>query len=267
MKYIVFDTETSCLDMNRVEIWQLSGKVIDVDNKAVARFNYNFRTKEPISYNARVRCKIVQEKIDKYPEFDGNILLDNLLLNDKDVYYIGHNVSYDREVVKSVLTRNYFSAVQMENLYDNNKWIDTLRLAKHIYHDKEVTDCSGTNLISFALEYLFHYLHLYEYDENQTLMFHDARFDVDATWELLKHCAKKLNVNLNDAEELVRISNTPVLLTNFTFGKYKGKSYKEVYNKDKSYFKWLYTQDSMNPESNNFDVDLYYTISKLVGDL
>ena len=117
------------------------------------------------------------------------------------------------------------------------------------------------------MEYLFHYLHLYEYDKDRELKFHDARFDVDATWDLLKHCAKKLNVDLNDAEELVRISNEPIMLTNFSFGKYKGIPYKTVYNKDKGYFKWLYTQDTMNPESNNFDVDLFYTIGKLVGDL
>lgn len=266
MKYIVFDTETSCLDMDRVEMWQLAAKVIDFDNKGVGYINNWFRTKEPISYNARVRCKIVQEKIDTYPEFNGDLVLDALELNNKDVYYVGHNISYDREVVKSVLTRNYYSAVQMENLYDDNKWIDTLRLAKHIYHDTEVKDCSGTNMISFALEYLFHYLHLYEYDEDKNLLFHDARFDVDATWSLLKHCSDKLGVKLNDAKKLVEISNSPILLEKFSFGKYKGKTYKEVYNKDKSYFKWLYTQDTLNPDSNNFDPDLYYTIGKMVGE-
>ena len=41
----------------------------------------------------------------------------------------------------------------------------------NIYHDKEVTDCSGTNLISFALEYLFHYLHFQPSTSNALTMF------------------------------------------------------------------------------------------------
>ena len=265
MKIIVLDTETTCLDMSKTEIWQFSGVCIDVTNKIKSRFNYNFKTKLPVSYNARVRCNITPEEIEKYPDFDKDCILKELYLNEPDVYYVGHNVSFDRDVIISVLSRAGLKPMELNNLYDKNRWIDTLRLAKHIYEGVEVNDCSGTNNISFALGYLFHYLHLYDVDEK--LNFHDARFDVDITLRLLKHCANKLECKLpDDVKTLADISNQPVYITKFTFGKHKDETLEDVWNKDKSYFKWLIEKSGMFDEgSPNYNSDLVYTVEKIIN--
>jgi uncharacterized protein (DUF3820 family) len=138
-------------------------------------------------------------------------------------------------------------------------------LAKHIYEGVEVNDCSGKNPISFALDYLFHYLHLYENDEK--INFHDARFDVDICLRLLKHCCDKLNYKLpNDIKEIVKESNKPILIQRFNFGKYKGELLTDVWNKDKSYFKWLIEKSGMFDEGTlNYNSDLVYTVEKIVN--
>ena len=265
MKIIILDTETTCLDRNNVEIWQFSGKCIDLDKQLNYQFNYNFKTKNPISYAARVRCDITPEEIDKYPEFNKDIFIKELCLDESNVYYVAHNAKFDREVIINILQRAGVKDLQLKNLFDDSMWIDTLRLAKHIYDGTEVTDCSGTNNISFALEYLFHYLHLY--DENEILHFHDARFDVDVTWKLLKHCCQKLDFKLPiDLPRITEKCNEPILMKRFPFGKYKGELLKTVYEKDRGYIKWIIESSGMfDEDSPNYNSDLVYTVEKIIN--
>lgn len=266
MKIIVLDTETTCLDRNEVEIWQFSGQCFDTETQSIARFNYNFNTKNAISYAARVRCDITPEEISKFPDFDERVFIKELCLGEDNVYYVAHNAKFDREVIASVLYRAGIKPQLLNNLYNNDLWIDTLRLAKHIYDGTEVKDCSGTNQISFALEYLFHYLHLY--DENEMLHFHDARFDVDVTWKLLKYCCQKLNFKLpNDIKEVINKSNSPIMVKRFNFGKYKGELISKVYAEDKGYIKWLIEKSGMFDEGNpNYNEDLMISLEKIIND-
>lgn len=266
MKIIVFDTETTCLDNKFAEIWQFSGYCIDLANPQLNhRFNYNFKTKQPISYAARVRCNMTPEKIATFPEFDKNIILEELCVNEDNVYYVGHNLSFDMNIIAGVLSRENVSLLELNNLFDRDKWIDTLRLAKHIYDGVEVNDVSGKSQISFALGYLFHYLHLYNEEDN--LDFHDARFDVDVTLRLLKHCCKELGFTLpQDIQKVANKSNSPIMIKRFNFGKYKGEMLSDVWKKDKGYFKWLIEKSGMlDASSPDYNEDLMLSIERLAN--
>lgn len=260
MKLIVFDTETTCLDFDKVEIWQLSGMKFDLASKSVERFNYNFRTKNPLSFEARKRCCMIQEIVDTYPEFDINIIEDSLELGNPDIYYIGHNIAYDRGVLKSVVKKY---DINVTNLEIDNKWICTMLLSQRLLNHVMVNDISGSNPISFALDYLFHFLHLYDKDE--TLNFHDARFDVEVTWRLFKYLCNQYNLNpKTQIEEISRLSNSPFSYTYINFGKYKGMKWSDVYKKNSGYIKWcLNNMDEFNPDSKNYNPNLVYTLEHL----
>ena len=118
MKYIILDTETTCLDFNKLEIWQFSGMVVDLEEKKISKFDYKFKTKNELSYEARVRCNITNEIVSSYPEFDPNIIIKELLVNEEDVYYIGHNVNFDKLAIMNVLNR--YKMFNIGNLRDNN---------------------------------------------------------------------------------------------------------------------------------------------------
>lgn len=267
MKYIVFDTETTCLDTKVAEIWQFSGKVIDFDNKTNEQFDYHYRTKNNLSFEARVKCDITQEDVDKFPEFNVKDIEKNLELDNDSVYYIGHNVCYDREVILNTLEREgILDKEKHKNLFNSSKWIDTLRLAKHCYGDRYVEDVTGKHPLSFALAYLFHYLHLYK--EGQVLEFHNSMFDVNATWELFKNVCKQMNYSIDtDVKSIVAKSNSLIMIKIFNFGKYKGELIREVYNRHTketdSYFRWLACSEMCNSESPEYNKDLYYTLEQL----
>lgn len=264
MKYIILDTETTCLDFNKLEIWQFSGMVVDLEEKKISKFDYKFKTKNELSYEARVRCNITNEIVSSYPEFDPNIIIKELLVDEEDVYYIGHNVSFDKLAIMNVLNR--YKMFNIGNLRDNNKWIDTLKLTKAKYNDLIVKDISGENPISYKLNYLFHLFHLYNNEED--LKFHDSMFDVEITWRLFRYICKENKWDIKyDIEEILKTNIKPILLKIFPFGKYKGKNIAEIYNmhtpETDSYFGWLANQEICDINSPNCNKDLIYTLEQL----
>lgn len=264
MKYIVLDTETTCLDFNKLEIWQFSGMVVDLEEKKFTKFDYKFKTKNELSYEARVRCNITPEELENCDEFDPNIIVKELLLNEPNVYYIGHNVNFDKLAIMNVLSRH--KIFDMGNLRNNDIWIDTIRLTKRKYNDLIVKDISGENPISYKLNYLFHLFHLYNNDEK--LNFHNSMFDVEITWRLFRYICKQYQWDIKgNIDDILNANNSPILLKFFPFGKYKGKSIADIYNKHTyetdSYFYWLAEQDICDKNSPNRNEDLIYTIEQL----
>lgn len=264
MKLIVFDTETTCLNNPDVEIWQFSGYKIDLETKEKTEFDYSWKTKHPLSYFARCRCSIIQEEVDKFPECDVSKIYETLELDNDNIYYAGHNISFDMSVVKTVLEREY-NKFPCKNLKDKSKWIDTYSLVGRVYADEIQEDIGDKLPLVHTLSNLFHYFHLYKEDEK--LDFHSALFDVEITWRLLRFLTKKLELNiLTDVKTLAELSNSPYELTYFNFGKYKGQKIKDVYTEDKGYFRWLSMNcDMLDPKSESFNNNLAYTVSLLRG--
>lgn len=268
MKYIVFDTETSCLDFEKAEIFQLAVKKIDLENTTIEDLNFKYKTENPLSFEARKRCCILQETVDKYQKFNLQEVMDVLELNNKDVIYIGHNIKFDRSVLIGVINRYNINSsnpinIKETNLVDNSKWIDTLNLAKRHLNSVIVKDISGENNISFALDYLFHYLHLY--NENEEMNFHDAMFDVEVTWRLFKWLCKDMKLSPSkNPTEIVRLSNEPFILTYIPFGKYKGEKWTDIYKKDKKYLEWMIrTMDCFDENSPEYDSNIVKTVEAL----
>lgn len=270
MKYIIFDLETTCLQPEKAEIWQMAVKKVTLFDKTgeVENRVYKYKTVNPISYAARVRCNMTPEEIAKYNDFNLQEVLDVLELDNPDVYYVGHNVSFDRGILQGIIERNnmsdeYIDKSKLPNLYDDSKWICTMLLAQRLYNHIQVEDISGTNMMSFTLGYLYHYLHLYVNDE--VLSFHDAGFDVKVTWELFKKEIKELHLNpLKQADEIAKLSNTPFILKYIPFGKYKGKEWKAIAATDPGWIKWcIKNMDVFDKTSPDYNPNIVLTVESL----
>ena len=124
MKYIIFDLETTCLQPEKAEIWQMAVKKVTLFDKTgeVENRVYKYKTVNPISFAARVRCNMTPEEIANYNDFNLQEVLDVLELDNPDVYYVGHNVSFDRGILQGIIERNnmsgeYIDKSKLPNLY------------------------------------------------------------------------------------------------------------------------------------------------------
>jgi len=58
-------------------------------------------------------------------------------------------------------------------------------------------------------------------------------------------------------EVLVELTNKPVLMQTFKFGKYKGREIDEVASEDMGYLKWMY-------KNLELDEDMKYTLKQYI---
>ena len=110
------------------------------------------------------------------------------------------------------------------------KIVDTLTCAKHLLPTKR-----------HSLQYLRYELELYKFENDiakamdKKITAHDALSDVIVTKLLLSKLLQEVD---NDIENLITLTDTPILLKVIQFGKYKGKNFEDMVNSDEDYFYW-----------------------------
>ena len=60
---------------------------------------------------------------------------------------------------------------------------------------------------------------------------------------------------VNPVEQMLDLTNTPILIKTFRFGKHKGKELKEVAQSDAGYLRWMLSS------MDNLDDDMKYSIN------
>lgn len=243
-KYILFDTETTG---NALEdrIIQVGGMVIH--NKTdIEVYDELCNPDIDIKLEAMEVHNIVPEMIeDKGLCIDTNFYKKLLELNDPSNYLIAHNINFDM----GMLIKEGF-----ENQYTT---IDTLRCAKHLYSE----------LPYHRLQYLRYALKLYQTEEQEakslgiTIKAHDAIGDVLVMKLFLRELVKKCTSSYPDydpLEKLAELTQTPVLITKFRFGKYKGQEIAAVAKEDIGYLQW------MRSNMADLDEDMKYTLDKYI---
>ena len=68
---------------------------------------------------------------------------------------------------------------------------------------------------------------------------------------------RELYPTLNPMQKLVELTQTPVLIKIFKFGKYKGESIEEVARKDANYLNWMRENMKDLDEDMRFSIDYY----------
>ncbi len=244
-KYVILDTETTGTDEQdrviQLGYMVLGGKEIEVHNEFCS-------ADVPINYAAMEVHGITPEMIKGKPKCTEMPAYKRLLeLNTPENYMIIHNAPFDLKMLEK------------EGFEVAMKVIDTLRVAKHVYEDEE----------AHRLQYFRYKMGLYKEEEAEAkklgieVKAHDAIGDVlvlKLFLTKLREAVEKKYPGENPVEKMVDLTNTPILVKTFRFGKHKGKSLEEVAQEDPGYLRWMLSS------MDNLDDDMRYSINHYLGN-
>ena len=241
-KYILFDTETTG-NKEHDKIIQIGAMVIHNKNK-IEIFDELCSTDVPISIEAMEVHHITPEIIaDKAPFLETDFYQKINALNSPKNYLIAHNINFDLTMLKKEGFENRYTL------------IDTVRCAKHLL----------SQMPYHRLQYLRYALDLYKREEEEarrlgiTIKAHDAIGDVLVMKLLLSKLvalAKEQFPGIDIMQKLAELTNTPVMMRTFKFGKYKDREIEEVAHEDMGYLKWMRNNLELD-EDMQFNLDYY----------
>ncbi len=237
--YILFDTETTG-NQEKDRIIQIGGMI--VRGKAeIEVYDELCSTDVPISIEAMEVHNILPDVIAGKPPFiQTNFYRKINEYNQPENYLIAHNISFDLGMLIKEGFKNHYSL------------IDTVRCARHLFADMPY----------HRLQYLRYALGLYEEEDaeakklNITVKAHDAIGDVLVMKLLLSRLVQEVRKQFPDDDimkKLAELTQTPVLMKTFRFGKYKGSEIEEIANEDIGYLKWM-------RKTLDLDEDMTYTL-------
>ncbi len=243
-KYIILDTETTGTEESdriiQLGYMVLSGSEIEVHNEFCS-------ADVPIKFGAMEVHGITQEMVDNKPKCTGTTAYKRLLeLNTQENYLIIHNAPFD------------ITMLEKEGFDTKMQVIDTLRVAKHILPDEE----------AHRLQYFRYKMGLYKEEQAEAdklgieVKAHDAIGDVlvlKLFLSKLRMLVQEAFVGSNPVEKMVDLTNTPIMIKTFRFGKYKGKTLQEVAQSDAGYLRWMLSS------MENLDEDMRYSINSVLG--
>jgi len=243
-KYIILDTETTGTD-EADRVIQLGYMVLGA--KEVEVHNEFCSTDVPINYAAMEVHGITPDMLEGKPKCTDMPAYKRLQeLNTADNYMIIHNAPFDLKMLEK------------EGFTTQMKVIDTLRVAKHVLPDEE----------AHRLQYFRYKMDLYKEEQKEAdalgieVKAHDAIGDVLVLKLFLSKLRKIVQEQFpgeNPVEKMVDLTNTPILVKTFRFGKHKGKSLEEVAREDAGYLRW------MLGNMENLDDDMRYSINYYLG--
>lgn len=243
-KYIILDTETTgTSETDRV----IQLGYIVLGSKEIEVHNELNSSEIPISFGAMEVHGITPQMLNDKPICTETSAYKRLEeLNTQDNYIIIHNAPFDIKMLEK------------EGFSTQMKVIDTLRVAKHVLPDED----------AHRLQYFRYKMELYKDEEKEAsalgivVKAHDAIGDV----LILKLLLSKLKEvvltqfpNENPVEKMLDLTNTPILVKTFRFGKHKGKELAEVAREDAGYLRWMLSS------MENLDDDMRYSINFVLG--
>ncbi len=241
-KYVLFDTETTG-NQEQDRIIQIGAMIVHSKDE-IELFDELCLAPVPISIEAMEVHNITPDVIaDKGLYDETDFALKILELNQKENYLIAHNISFD------------LGMLEKEGFQINYTLIDTLRCAKHLLSDSP----------SHRLQYLRYALELYQTEQTEadklgiTIKAHDAIGDVLVMKLLLSKLVRLTQENyagVNPMQKLAELTQTPVMMKTFKFGKYKNREIAEVVSEDRGYIKWMRANLDLD-EDMEFTLDYY----------
>ncbi|MGD8835583.1 MAG: DUF3820 family protein [Desulfobacteraceae bacterium] len=206
--FVYLDTETTGTDSDD-RLCQIAYKT-----GQGAIVNELFHPGKPIAIEAMAVHHITNEMVRNKPPFKNSPAYQklNALVSDSDNVIVAHNAKFD------------IAMLNREGIYPD-KVICTLKLARFL--DKEGV------IPQYNLQYLRYYLNL-----RVTATAHDALGDILVLEMLFKRIHARFNKDgvENCIEEMIRISNSPILIARMPYGKHKGMLFSEI---PTDYLQWL----------------------------
>ena len=245
-KYVLFDTETTG---NQAEdkIIQVGAMVVG-SKGAVEVYDELCSCDIAIKVEAMEVHNITPDVIEGKGAFIATKFYRDLAeLNSPSNYLIAHNIAFDLGMLKK------------EGFVNSMKQIDTLRCSKHLFPDSSY----------HRLQYFRYSLELYKEEKQEAdkhgivIKAHDAIGDVVVMKLLLSKLVAKVKEqypNVNPMVKLEELTNTPVFMKSFKFGKYKGDQIEDIARSDAGYIKWMI-------KSLDLDEDLKYTLERVLENV
>jgi len=237
--YVLFDTETTG-NQEADRIIQV-GAMIFYGKDKIEVFDELCSSPQEMSIEAMEVHNITPDIIADKPSYNETDFSKKLVeLNKEENYLIAHNINFDLEMIKK------------EGFVNSYTLIDTVRCAKHLYPEMPY----------HRLQYLRYALELYKDEKSEaekigiTLKAHDAIGDVLILKLLLSRLTQRCKEQFPDKnvmEKLSELTDTPVLIKTFKFGKYKGRAVEEIVHEDEGYLKWM-------RKNLDLDEDMTYTL-------
>ena len=191
-----------------------------------------FNPGKPIAIEAMAVHHITNEMVKNKPVFKQGDMWRQLriLIDDTNNAVVAHNAQFD------------VAMLNHEDIYPT-RVICTLKLARYL-------DKAGV-IPQYSLQYLRYYLQL-----NVDAKAHDALGDITVLEALFKriHSRFEQDVVQDIENEMIRISNSPILIPRMPFGKHKGSLFSEI---PADYLQWLLATD--------LDGDMAYTVRYHLG--
>jgi DNA polymerase-3 subunit epsilon/exodeoxyribonuclease X len=246
VKYVLFDTETTG-NQEEDRIIQIGAMVVDAKGK-VEVYDELCSSEVAIKIEAMEVHNITPDIIEGKERFIKTKFYNDLVvLNEEQNYLIAHNIDFD------------LGMLQKEGFVNKMKLIDTLRCSKHLFPDAPY----------HRLQYFRYALGLYKDEQQEAskhniiIKAHDAIGDVLVMKLLLSKLVAKVKeqyVNIHPMTKLEELTQTPVILKNFKFGKYKGEAIDDIARSDAGYIKWML-------KSLELDEDLKYTLERVLENV
>ena len=243
-KYILFDTETTG-NQEEDRIIQVGAMIVDAKGE-VEVYDELCSTVLPIKIEAMAVHGITPDLLEDKGVFIETTFYKTLQsLNNQENFLIAHNMPFD------------MGMMEKEGFISQIRIIDTLRVAKHLLSEQK----------SKALQYLRYALELYKEEQAEadkykiTIKAHDAIGDVLVMKLLLSKLVTLTKEQFPDSNPMVKmaeLTNTPIFIETFVFGKHKGKKVSDVCDSDIGYITWM--QKNMD-----LDVDMKYTLESIMG--
>ena len=238
-KYLLFDTETTG-NQEPDRIIQVGAMIVHSKDE-IEVLDELCLAPVPISIEAMEVHNITPELIaDKGLYDETDFAMKVLQYNQEENYLIAHNISFDLAMLEKEGFENHYTL------------IDTLRCAKHLLPQSP----------NHRLQYLRYALELYQVEEQEaqklgiTIKAHDAIGDVLVMKLLLSklvRLSQEKFPGVNPMQKLAELTQTPVMMKTFKFGKYKDREIAQIVNEDRGYLQWM-------RENLDLDEDMQYTL-------
>ena len=232
--FVLLDTETTGAS-EEDRIIQLA--FLALTGREVKAYDDYCKPPLPIKYGAMAVHNITPEMVESKPPYRETEAARALeTLNLPENVLVIQNAPFD------------LGMLAKEGFTWKGKLIDTLRCAKHLLPELE----------SHGLQYLRYALGFYKTEGEEAkklgveIRAHDALGDVLVLKMLMSHI---VNLADRDIGKLVELTNTPILLPHFRFGKYKNEPLEALAKKDRGYLEWALA-------NMDLDEDMRYSIKR-----